>query len=147
MKQWTVTVLALTACAAPDTPPPDPTDAVRVMLAASADAWNRGDLDAFLTDYAADSMTSFVAGGQVHYGIDWIREHYAPAFEPNATRDSLRFETLAARALDENHALATARYVLFRGDSVISSGPFTLVLRRIDGNWKIIHDQTSRDAN
>lgn len=140
-----IVVLVLLACAAPRGAPPDPTPAINAMLAASAQAWNRGDLDAFISDYAADPVTSFVAGGRVHSGIAWIREHYAPRFAPGAQRDSLRFEALAVRPLGTDFALATARFVLFRGDSVTASGPFTLLLERRERMWKIIHDHTSRD--
>ena len=115
------------------------------MLDASADAWNRGDLDSFVGDYTDDTTTTFVSGGHVQYGFDWIRDNYAPSFEPGARRDSLRFEHVAARALGNDHALATARFVLFRGDSVTASGPFTLVLKRSSSDWKIIHDHTSSD--
>jgi ketosteroid isomerase-like protein len=66
-------------------------------------------------------------------------------FAPGANRDSLRFESLRVRPLGANHALATARYVLRRGDSVTSSGPFTLILVRTAAGWKIIHDHTNAD--
>ena len=140
-----VAAALLVACSAPSAPPEDPTAAVDSMLRASADAWNRGDLDAFMSDYANEPTTGFVSGGRVQYGYDWIRSNYAPRFEPGARRDSLRFENLAARALGHDHALATARYVLFRSDSVTSSGPFTLVLRHSEAGWRIVHDQTGTD--
>ncbi len=140
-----VATAVFVACVAEPPPPEDPTPTLDTMLRASADAWNRGDLDAFMSDYANDPTTGFVAGGRVQYGFDWIRSNYAPRFAPGARRDSLRFEHLAARALGHDYALATARYVLFRADSVTSGGPFTLVLRRGEDGWKIIHDQTGTD--
>ncbi len=115
------------------------------MFDRSAAAWNRGDLDAFLSDYANEPTTSFVAGSAVQYGYEWIRENYAPRFGPGAARDSLRFVDLSSRLLGMDHAFATARYVLYRGDSVTSTGIFTVVLRRENGDWKILHDHTSRD--
>ncbi len=144
-KRSMLVALVCWACSSGEPPPIDPTPALRAMLEASAAAWNRGDLEAFLSDYAEDPATSFVSGGRVHRGFTWIRDNYAPAFVPDASRDSLRFEELAARALGADHALATARFVLFRDDSVTASGPFTLVLRRSNGSWQIIHDHTSRD--
>jgi ketosteroid isomerase-like protein len=115
------------------------------MLDASAGAWNRGDLDGFVSTYADDSATTFVSGGQVQRGFAWIRQNYAPRFAPGARRDSLRFERFVARPLGREFTMVTARYVLFRGDSVTSSGPFTLILRRQGTGWKIIHDHTSSD--
>lgn len=115
------------------------------MLEASAAAWNRGDLEAFLADYLPDSITGFVAGGRVQHGIAWIRDHYAPSFSPGNPRDSLHFEEVEVRPLGATHALATARYALSREGRITSSGPFTLVLVRTPAGWKILHDHTSRD--
>jgi len=139
-----VAVLAAAGCARPAAAP-DPTAEITAMLARSAEAWNAGDLDGFMSDYAADSTTSFMSGGRPRYGYDWIRSVYAPRFEPGAQRDSLHFENVAARALGPDYAMATARFVLAHGDSITGSGPFTLVLQRIDGRWKILHDHTSGD--
>ena len=139
------TVSAVLAVACTAGAASDPTALVQTMLTHSAAAWNRRDLAGFVADYARDSSTTFVSGGHVHHGFDWIRENYATTFAPGAPHDSLRFEEVEARALGSDFMLATARYVLFRGDSVTSSGPFTLILRHVRGQWKIVHDQTSRD--
>ncbi len=125
----------------------DPTAVVTALLTESAAAWNAGDLERFVSDYARDSTTTFVSGGRVRSGFTWIRGNYAPAFERGAARDSLQFQSVAARWLGPEHVLATARFVLFRGDSVTASGPFTLVLREVEGDWKIMHDHTSRDPD
>jgi uncharacterized protein (TIGR02246 family) len=111
---------------------------------AAAD-WNRGDLDGFMSDYARDSLTGFVSNGRVERGFEWIRDHYAPVFQPGATRDSLRFESLQARPLGGDYALVTARYVLHKDGATTSSGPFTLVMQRQADGWKILHDHTSSD--
>ncbi|MGH7585959.1 MAG: YybH family protein [Gemmatimonadales bacterium] len=112
---------------------------------ASAAAWNSGDLDAFMADYARDSLTSYMGGRAPVYGWSTIRGHYEASFRPGARRDSLRFEGLAARALTPTLALVTARFILHRGDSVTASGPFTLVMERRPDGWKILHDHTSTD--
>lgn len=58
-------VILLAACAATPAmqpaPHPDPaalTDTPTAQFARSAEAWNRGDLDAFLSDYARDGRTT-----------------------------------------------------------------------------------------
>ena len=111
---------------------------------AAAD-WNRGDLGGFMSDYASDSLTGFVSAGRVQRGFDWIREHYAPLFQPGAARDSLRFEAVDARPLGTDFALITARFVLTRGGATTASGPFTLIMQRQADGWKILHDHTSSD--
>lgn len=111
----------------------------------AASDWNRGDLDGFMSDYARDSLTGFVSKGRVQRGFGWIRDHYAPLFQPGAARDSLRFESVQARPLGVDYALVTARYVLHKDGATTSSGPFTLVMQRQADGWKILHDHTSSD--
>lgn len=118
---------------------------VASMLAEAAAAWNRGDLDAFMADYERSPRTTYIGGAGLVVGWDGIRERYAPLFVPGAERDSLRFEALRVRPLGQRHALATARYVLEREDEATGSGPFTLVLLRVEGRWRIIHDHSSAD--
>lgn len=113
------------------------------FLEASADAWNGGDLEAFMATFARSPSTTYVSGGELRVGWDAIREHYAPRFLPGAARDSLRFEDARARPLGQRHALVTARWVLERDGSPVARGPFTLVLVRVEGSWRILHDHTS----
>ncbi len=139
--------LLVAACRAGAPPGDDPALAGRLtaQLLRSADDWNRGDLEGFMSDYARDSTTSFVEGGHVRRGWDYIHSRYAPRFGSGAQRDSLRFEEVAVRPLGPDHALLTARFVLYRGGQTTASGPFSLVLERQTAGWKILHDHTSSD--
>jgi ketosteroid isomerase-like protein len=130
---------------------PTPADAgalsreLEAQFARSAADWNRGDLEGFLSDYARDSLTSFVSRGHLMRGFDWIRSHYAPGFAPGAQRDSLRFEEFVVRPLSPTLALVNARFILARDGRTTASGPFTLVMERQSDGWKILHDHTSSD--
>lgn len=116
------------------------------MLQRSAADWNRGDLAGFMSDYAKDSLTSYMAGAHVQYGWQPLYDRYQKNyFAPGKSRDSLSFDELRVRALTLDLALATARYKLSRGDSVVASGPFTLVLQRQGDRWRILHDHSSPD--
>jgi ketosteroid isomerase-like protein len=124
----------------------DPSSDVQTMLTRSAEAWNRGDLAAFMNDYARDSTTSFMTGRGPVFGWQTLYDIYQRNyFAPGRSRDSLSFEQVYARALGQEYALGTARFALHRGDSVVASGPFTLVLRRDADRWHIVHDHTSPD--
>lgn len=130
------------------TPPSDgdPQAEIGAMLARSAADWNRGDLAGFMSDYAQDSLTSYVSGANVQYGWQPLYDRYQRNFfAPGKLRDSLTFDSLHARSLAPGAAFVTARFRLSRGDSTVASGPFTLILRKINGTWRIIHDHTSSD--
>ena len=113
----------------------------RALLDHGAAAWNRGDLDGFISDY--DSGATFVTPRRVLRGEAAIRERYAPRFAPGGVRDSLSFRGVEADVLAPDAANVIAFWVLTRGDSVTSEGPTSLVLRRSDGRWRILHDHSS----
>lgn len=121
------------------------TSQVTAQLTRAAEDWNRGDLEAFLSDYAPESTTSFVDGRRARHGIDFIRQFYTPRFAPGARRDSLRFEEVQARPLSPSLALVTARFILERGGQTTASGPFTLVMEQRPEGWRILHDHSSSD--
>jgi len=144
---WAVAALWWsTACTAPPAPRSDPPREIAAVLDHSAAAWNRGDLAAFMSDYARDSLTSFVAGGHVQYGWQQLYDHYqAGYFAPGRSRDSLSYGELRVRTLTTDLALCTARFALHRGEQVVASGPFTLIFVKHGDRWLIIHDHTSAD--
>ena len=117
------------------------------MLQGSAASWNAGDLDGFLDDYWKSEELTFSGASGVTRGWEGVRERYVQGYwAPGVERDSLRFEDLEVTVLGDDHALALGRYVLFRPDddgSVRNTGYFSLVLRRMEDRWRIIHDHTS----
>jgi len=122
-------------------------DEIAAMLANSAASWNRGDLDAFVADYMPGSETTYIGSRGVLRGPVAIRAAYAPRFAPGGVRDSLSFELLDVDPLAPDVLNVIATYILARHvngrDSVTARGPTSLVMRRADGRWRIIHDHSS----
>jgi len=148
-------LVALTGCAVDQRPAeeaavdaPDVSGAA-AMLHASAASWNAGNLGGFVDDYSDDPLLAFVGSSGVTRGIDAVRANYESGYwATGAPADSLRFEDLEIRPLGETHALALGRYVLFQpdqgaGETISSTGWFSLVLGVEDGRWRILHDHTS----
>lgn len=151
----TVGTLALAACAptvaAHYTPSADARvrahDEIVTMLGRAAANWNRGELDAFVSDYLPDSETTFIGSRGVLRGPDAIRAAYAPRFAPGGVRDSLSFEVVDVDPIAPDALNVIATYILARHvngrDSVTARGPTSLVMRRVDGRWRIVHDHSS----
>jgi ketosteroid isomerase-like protein len=119
----------------------DDTAAIVRVLTASADDWNRGDLERFIAPYAAES-TFMTAAGPIERAA-MVRRYREKYFAGGQPRQSLWFDELAVRALGADHALMTGRFVLSGGGLPDQSGRFTLIwVRQADG-WRILHDHTS----
>lgn len=144
-----VAAVALGACAGPRAPTPTSSAAASIVaeLQASADAFNRGDLDGFLAPYLDSSTTTFMTGPGVIRGLATIRERYRASYWKAGSQPPqvLRFEQLAVRPLDRDYALVTGRFVLNdrASGAGAASGNFTLVYRRTAQGWRIIHDHSS----
>jgi len=142
-----VLISAAMACSAPRENLGNPPQEIAAMLQRSASDWNHGDLAGFMSDYARDSLTSYMSNGHVQYGWQALYDRYQKNyFAPGKSRDSLSFDELHVRVLTPDFAYATARFKLSRRDSVVASGPFTLVLQKQGDRWRILHDHTSADT-
>ncbi|HSH46598.1 MAG TPA: nuclear transport factor 2 family protein [Longimicrobiales bacterium] len=118
------------------------------ILGASAESWNQGDLDGFISHYAADA--TFAGSSGLIQGSGAVRALYQRGYwasgEPS---DALRFEVLHARGTGPGSGVVFGRYILEDRETreATSTGYFSLVLRRLDGAWKIVHDHSSAEAS
>ena len=139
-------VIGLSFCAAAVAAPAVAVTAqsgVADLLARSAGAWNRGDLDAFMQTYEDSPQTIYVSAKTVIHGYAGIRAHYAHAYRPGHM-GQLSISDLTVRPLGSDYATADARWHVARPASQggNASGLFTLVLHRNSHGWHIITDHT-----
>jgi uncharacterized protein (TIGR02246 family) len=123
--------------------PAEVDDPVAVIQKSAAD-WNRGDIEAFVQCYEQSPETTFV-GATVSHGAENILARYRRSYPDRAHMGRLTFSELQPRPLTPALAIVTGRFTLERTQEGggRSTGLFTLVLRRGDGGWHIIHDHTS----
>ena len=92
----------------------------------------------------SDELT-FSSGGETTRGWTNTRDRYHKRYPTREEMGQLRFSQLETTLLGDSAALVLGRWRLSRDMSPVA-GNFSLVLRRIDGQWLIIHDHTSREA-
>jgi ketosteroid isomerase-like protein len=112
------------------------------ILQRQADAWNRGDLDAFMSTYAPTPELRFASGGSVTYGWQPTLERYRQRYPDRAAMGSLAFRDLTVTALSPDAALVFGRWQLTRAADA-PHGLFTLLVRRTPAGWRIFADHTS----
>lgn len=116
--------------------------AVRAVLQAQADAWNRGDIAGYMEGYAKEETTTFVSGDTVIRGWKTVLDRYTTRYDTREKMGRLTFSDLEFKPLAEVYILASGRWQLTRAADR-PHGRFTLILRRGPGGWRIIHDHTS----
>jgi uncharacterized protein (TIGR02246 family) len=135
---------ALAAGAPAATARADGTAEVRAVLDAQVAAWNRGDLEAFMAGYWRSPELVFVSGAVVTKGWEATLERYRKRYKSEGREmGRLRFEAIEIQRLGADAAFARGEYWLRTRDGAEPHGRFTLVLRRLDGAWRIVHDHTS----
>ncbi|MCY2958797.1 MAG: nuclear transport factor 2 family protein [Planctomycetota bacterium] len=119
-----------------------------ILMRAQEAAWNRGDLAAFMAiGYWQSPDLTFFSGGEVSRGYDEMLARYRRNYEgAGKERGTLAFTQLDVVPLADGVAMARGRWDLDYAAKKDVGGLFTLVLRRINGVWRIVHDHTSVDG-
>lgn len=117
--------------------------ALRSLLQAQADAWNRGDIEGFMAGYWKSDRTVFASSSGVLRGWQALLERYRRNYPNRQAMGKLTFSDLEITALGPDAAVILGHWQLER-EQDRPGGVFTLVARRFPEGWRIIHDHTSR---
>ena len=116
--------------------------AVRAVIEAQAAAWNRGDVEGYMEGYAKEDTTTFVSGDTITRGWRTVLERYKARYDTREKMGTLAFTELEIKPLSEFYFIATGRWQLTRAADT-PHGRFTLIFRRTNAGWRIVHDHTS----
>ena len=119
------------------------TDAIRAELDTQRQAWNAGNIDQFMESYWKSENLTFSSGGKTIRGWQATLDRYKKRYPDKSAMGELSFDQLEITPLGDAAALVLGRWQLKRTEPI--GGNFSLVLRKIDGAWRIIHDHTSRE--
>ena len=134
-------LMAGMVCAAQEQSPNSAAE-IQSVFTAQQDAWNRGDIDAFMNGYAQSASTVFVSGDEVTRGWDTVRERYRRKYSDRTKMGTLTFSEIEVTPLSADSAVVLGRWKLQRANDQ-PHGRFTLVFKRLPEGWRIILDHTS----
>jgi len=115
---------------------------IRAMILQQQQAWNEGDLEKFMQPYWNSPKLTFSSGGQTTRGWQATLDRYKKKYSSRELMGQLQFSDLEIDVLSGQTALVLGQWRLERENDQ-PHGNFTLVLRRFDKGWKIIHDHSS----
>jgi uncharacterized protein (TIGR02246 family) len=134
-------LMAALVCAAPEQAPNSVAE-IQSVLTAQQDAWNRGDIDAFMNGYARSASTVFVSQDEVSRGWETVRDRYRVKYSDRTKMGTLSFSEIEVTMLSPDAAVVLGRWRLKR-TSDEPHGRFTLIFKRLPEGWRIVHDHTS----
>jgi ketosteroid isomerase-like protein len=118
--------------------------AVEQVLHMQQDAWNRHDLEGFMTGYWKSPELTFFSGAHETSGWQGAIDRYRKVYQGEGKEmGKLEFSDLRIEALGADAAFVRGAWHLTMSDGKTPHGLFTLVFRKFSDGWKIVHDHTS----
>lgn len=124
---------------------PDATTAgVMAVLTMQREAWNKGDIEKFLSGYVKSEEVTFISGGSPTRGYNAVHERYIARYgKSRETMGTLTFDQIKVTQLGPRNALSTGHWQVARKNQSTLSGMFSLILVQTPEGWRILHDHTS----
>ena len=116
--------------------------AIRQLLAKQTQAWNRGDLEAFMETYWKSDSLVFIGKSGVTYGWTNTLNNYKKGYPDTTAMGKLSFDILLIKRLSFQYFHVTGKWHLQRSIGDLS-GHYTLLIKKIKGKWVIIADHSS----
>jgi ketosteroid isomerase-like protein len=115
---------------------------IRNVLALQDEAWNKGDIEAFMQGYWKNDSLMFIGKSGITYGWQKTMDNYKKGYPDTAAMGKLRFELVQFKKLSAENYFVVGKWFLTRSIGNVM-GSFTLLLRKIKSKWVIIADHSS----
>ncbi len=116
--------------------------AISEVLNQQENAWNNGNIDAFMQGYWQSDSLIFIGKSDPSYGWQTALDNYKKGYPDNLSMGILHFDILQMKSLSPTHYFIIGKWHLKRKQGDVG-GIFTLLFQRIKGKWLIIADHTS----
>jgi len=112
------------------------------LLEDQRQAWNRGDLVEYMQGYSKSDSLLFVGKSGPKYGWETTLANYKKSYPDKKAMGLLSFDIKEVRMISADHAFVLGAWHLKR-ESDDPKGYFTLIVKKIRGEWKVIADHSS----
>jgi ketosteroid isomerase-like protein len=121
-----------------------PKEEITSMLKEQDAAWSRGDLDAFMKPYESTGELVYIGSSGPMRNVQEMKKRYEEKYK-NGANDfgKLTFSELQVEELAPGLARAWGKWLVEQKDKKQLTGWFSLVLKKKNDGWKIIHDHSS----
>ena len=104
--------------------------------------WNKGDVEAYMQGYWKSDSLLFVGKNGPTYGWQKTLDNYKKGYPDKAAMGFLTFGIKKVELITKDRAFVLGSWHLKREKDELK-GYFTLLLRKIEGVWKVVVDHSS----
>ena len=112
------------------------------ILRTQDECWNRGDVDGFMQTYIKSDSLMFIGKSGVTYGWQNTLNNYKKGYPDKAAMGKLDFTLIDIKRLSRKYYHVVGKWHLARTAGDLQ-GHFTLLIKKVKGEWKIIADHSS----
>jgi beta-aspartyl-peptidase (threonine type) len=137
-------LLLINACASSPSRAGDPAAEVKVVWNGGVEAWNRGDLDAFMNLYWNSPDLVFFSNKTETRGWQQTLDRYRATYRAEGRQmGTLDFPKLDFKVLGPEAVLARGQWRLRMPDGKESTGMTSVTFQKLPDGWRIVHDHSS----
>ncbi len=105
-------------------------------------AWNNGNLQQYMMGYWQSDSLLFVGKRGPQYGWQKTFDNYKKSYPDKSAMGKLTFNILKVDVYTSDYAFVLGEWILDR-EKDQPRGYFTLQMKKINGQWKVIADHSS----
>lgn len=115
---------------------------INLVLENQRNAWNEGDLKAYMAGYWNSDSLVFIGKSGPKYGWENTLNNYLKSYPNRNAMGLLDFGNLKVELITNKCAFVRGSWKLTRTNDTLS-GYFTLIFKKIKGKWVIVSDHSS----
>jgi ketosteroid isomerase-like protein len=104
-------------------------------------AWNNFDIPGFMNYYWNNDSLKFIGSKGITYGWKSTLDNYIKGYPTKEAMGVLKFTIIEAKQLSKTSVYVIGKWELTKDKP--AGGYFTLLWKKINGNWVIVADHTS----
>lgn len=105
-------------------------------------AWNKGDVEEYMQGYVKSDSLLYVGKTGPKYGWNNTLNNYKKSYPDKQAMGYLSFDIKDVKILSPEYAFVLGAWKLKR-EKDEPGGYFTLIVQKINGEWKVISDHSS----
>ena len=116
--------------------------AIRKAMDAQVTAWNDGNINSFMKTYWQNDSLMFIGKSGITYGWQKTMDNYKRNYPGKVAMGQLAFNLVELKPLSSFYYLVVGQWHLQRSSGSLG-GYFTLLFKKINGEWLIVVDHSS----